>query len=385
MSAPQGVSRASKTLASGRTTSGMFWRGETIGQKLTLGFLAILAIMAISGAIAFWGLRGVGSDVTVMQNSALQAMEAAHLQLLAETTLLPARDYLLTGDPTAEGRFAVLATSLDASLARLGSGQVSVTGEMAGMDMGAEASPVAEAPPEAPIILLPEEDLSQLGEFTRLWAGLRSGVEGILAVRNPIGNSDALEMLKDLESISAQMSLVAESLHLGGMKTARLSRESANGVILNTSVALLIGVALAVAVVAVLATLIGRSISQPVRQLTKVATDISMGELDTAVDVRHKGEVGELARAIERMRTSLKMMIDRLVEEEEDLRSWATGLVDRELRRKVRSGHIRLGGQRYEVGRDLDGQFVYIKFDYEMREILVTPTSGAPRRLPLRA
>jgi hypothetical protein len=85
------------------------------------------------------------------------------------------------------------------------------------------------------------------------------------------------------------------------------------------------------------------------------------------------------------MRTSLKMMIDRLVEEEEDLRSWATGLVDRELRRKVRSGQIRLGGQRYEVGRDLDGQFVYIKFDYEMREILVTPPSGAPRRLPLRA
>jgi hypothetical protein len=116
-----------------------------------------------------------------------------------------------------------------------------------------------------------------------------------------------------------------------------------------------------------------------------MATAVSLGELDTKLEVRAKGEVGELAQSIERMRTSLKMTIDRLSEEEEDLRTWTAHLVDREIRRKVRAGTIALGGQRYEVGRDLDGQSVFIKLDLDLREIVVTSSHGDSRHLPLKA
>jgi len=148
----------------------------------------------------------------------------------------------------------------------------------------------------------------------------------------------------------------------------------------------LLGVAivLAIGMSLLLSQVISRAISRPIVQLTDMATTISLGELEAKVDLSSRGEVGELAQALERMRTSLKMTIDRLSEEEEDLRSWTAHLVDRELRRKVRGGMIALGGQRYEVGRELEGQSVLVRLDLDLREIVVTPPSGTPRRIPLR-
>ena len=61
-------------------------------------------------------------------------------------------------------------------------------------------------------------------------------------------------------------------------------------------------------------------------------------------------------------------------------RSWP-----RELRRKVRGGFIALGGQRYEVGKELDGQFVHVKLDYDLREIVITPPLGEARHMALRS
>lgn len=55
-----------------------------------------------------------------------------------------------------------------------------------------------------------------------------------------------------------------------------------------------------------------RSVIQPILQLAEVADKISMGELDTPINVKAKGEVAVLAEAIERMQTSVKAAIERL-------------------------------------------------------------------------
>lgn len=46
--------------------------------------------------------------------------------------------------------------------------------------------------------------------------------------------------------------------------------------------------------------------------IVTAANSISRGDLDIPIDVEQKGEIGELAKAIERMRTSLKAAIERL-------------------------------------------------------------------------
>jgi HAMP domain-containing protein len=60
-----------------------------------------------------------------------------------------------------------------------------------------------------------------------------------------------------------------------------------------------------------------RSVVRPIRYLSEVADKISMGELDTPVQIKAKGEVGALAESIERMQTSVKAAIERLQKRKE--------------------------------------------------------------------
>jgi HAMP domain-containing protein len=55
-----------------------------------------------------------------------------------------------------------------------------------------------------------------------------------------------------------------------------------------------------------------RSVIRPILHLSEVADRISMGELDTPIRIRAKGEVGVLAESIERMQMSVKAAIERL-------------------------------------------------------------------------
>ena len=59
------------------------------------------------------------------------------------------------------------------------------------------------------------------------------------------------------------------------------------------------------------------SVIHPIRYLSEVADKISMGELDTPIKIKAKGEVGVLAESIERMQTSVKAAIERLQKRKE--------------------------------------------------------------------
>ncbi len=59
-------------------------------------------------------------------------------------------------------------------------------------------------------------------------------------------------------------------------------------------------------------TFYARSVIHPIRYLSQVADKISMGELDTEIRIKGKGEVGVLAESIERMQISVKAAIERL-------------------------------------------------------------------------
>jgi methyl-accepting chemotaxis protein len=58
--------------------------------------------------------------------------------------------------------------------------------------------------------------------------------------------------------------------------------------------------------------LVARTISTPIRLLTKAAEKISLGEIDLPIEVKGGGEIGELAASLERMRFSIKTAINRI-------------------------------------------------------------------------
>jgi len=55
-----------------------------------------------------------------------------------------------------------------------------------------------------------------------------------------------------------------------------------------------------------------RAITQPITYLTQVAERISLGELDSKIEIDRKDEIGELAEAFERMQISTQVMLERL-------------------------------------------------------------------------
>ncbi|HWP34661.1 MAG TPA: HAMP domain-containing protein [Thermodesulfobacteriota bacterium] len=78
-------------------------------------------------------------------------------------------------------------------------------------------------------------------------------------------------------------------------------------------VVVVIGIALLAAVASALTgVLIARGVTRPVLELARVADRISLGDLDAAIRVRSRDEIGTLAESIERMRTSLKAAIERM-------------------------------------------------------------------------
>ncbi len=67
-----------------------------------------------------------------------------------------------------------------------------------------------------------------------------------------------------------------------------------------------------VAIALILAIVVSRSITKPIRHLAEVADRMSLGELDVNIDVEGNNEVGQLAESLRRMQTSLRSAIERL-------------------------------------------------------------------------
>jgi predicted Zn finger-like uncharacterized protein len=57
---------------------------------------------------------------------------------------------------------------------------------------------------------------------------------------------------------------------------------------------------------------LARTISAPIRSLTEAAEKISLGDIDLPIEVMGRGEIGELAASLERMRFSIKAAMHRM-------------------------------------------------------------------------
>jgi methyl-accepting chemotaxis protein len=72
-------------------------------------------------------------------------------------------------------------------------------------------------------------------------------------------------------------------------------------------------IAVAIALVIGIACLLGMQLTRPIRNLTRIATELSEGRLDIDIpDTARTDEIGALAKSIERLGISLQMAMDRL-------------------------------------------------------------------------
>ncbi len=74
-------------------------------------------------------------------------------------------------------------------------------------------------------------------------------------------------------------------------------------------------IAVIVALGAIASVFLARGIIRPILRLSRIAENMSRGDLDSAIPVEFVGEIGDLAYSLERMRTSLKAAMVRLSRE----------------------------------------------------------------------
>jgi HAMP domain-containing protein len=100
---------------------------------------------------------------------------------------------------------------------------------------------------------------------------------------------------------------------VAGVLQFTVSRDTLLGEIARArNTGLLIGIILTVVSLLVMWQIALWVITKPVGHITEVANQISRGDLDVSIEVTSQDEIGDLAEAIERMRTSLKLAMQRL-------------------------------------------------------------------------
>jgi len=94
------------------------------------------------------------------------------------------------------------------------------------------------------------------------------------------------------------------------IKIATESMSSSNTILLITIITMII--------VIIIVFIMAMSISRPIKQLTEIADKVSMGDLQTKIDVHTNDEIDDLAESFRRMINAFKMMVSMQEEQEEE-------------------------------------------------------------------
>jgi len=274
-----------------------------ISLRLGLAFVAMLLLVIVTAVVGIMSLNRIGES---MDNMATQARQSAALGSIhagvqkVESSLLAACE-----DPSEAARSNVrllLAT---------------VNGEITDFEHPMRPEGVSMA-----------QFMASDPEATESCAGHCHQSESLLNLEaKRVAFTDAIEEYMEqtkvqvvhLPTARAFMGPVTEAVLLATDDLAQeqlvsLAAEKAEaGEVEASTRRLMLAAATVAAVVgALLAITITRSITVPLAKLVSVSDKISTGELDTPVPVAAKDEIGELAESMERMRISIKALVERM-------------------------------------------------------------------------
>ncbi|MCD6554902.1 MAG: HAMP domain-containing protein [Anaerolineae bacterium] len=252
-----------------------------IRTKLLGGFLLMVAFLLISSLIAYIGLTRVAAEVEAVNEEVAEAIKAFEVQSAIADTLPPVRRYLSNGNPSEKEAFTNLVTVVEDHIA-----------EMRAMDLEGK-----------------EKTLDRLAER---WVELRDALTDIMNISDPVGNAEAAARLHIAEGIADWVHGQSYTFVVISQQRVLRARQKADATVRSTLLLLVLVAGLTSVAGMTVGLAVSRSITNAVTTLTQAAERISMGELDAAVVLKSKDELGELAQSFERMRISLKAAMDRL-------------------------------------------------------------------------
>jgi len=136
--------------------------------------------------------------------------------------------------------------------------------------------------------------------------------------RNPSNNQSSVKLSQAinyyLQNLDPKISSLAEPEIAKLSERVEVEKVRARNLLRVTQIGTIVGIAISAAALLMtgLAVFGTQTMVNSINKIVVAANSISRGDLDLAIDVDQRGEIGEMAQAIERMRTSLKAAIERL-------------------------------------------------------------------------
>ena len=159
--------------------------------------------------------------------------------------------------------------------------------------------------------------LTDIETSREMYVGKLDGI--VEAYQSNPENNNAARLLSEainfyFQTIDPKLSDLSEPALVKLVTQVELERVRANNLSIFSQLALglsiIVGVVVIVLVVVVL--IFSRGMIQSIQKIVDAANAISRGDMNVPIDIEQGGDIGELAQAIERMRTSLRAAIERL-------------------------------------------------------------------------
>jgi methyl-accepting chemotaxis protein len=257
-----------------------------IRTRLALGFAAMLVLVIVTSVVAIANLNRIDRSMEVLTR---QTDRAVALGSIRANVLKVEASLLIALQERSEGVLTRVAVLID--------------------NLNDEAALYLHPPADSAVVLSASEaKLAALEAANQAFTDTAQGYLDKAADEvvwlpgaRPILDSAASAVLEAADAL-----VVDERASLDQVRAELQSiQTSTRNLMLAASLAAaLLGVLLAVTIT--------RSITGPLANLVRVSDKISTGEIDTPVPVSARDEIGELAESMERMRISLKAVIERL-------------------------------------------------------------------------
>ena len=256
-----------------------------IGTRLGIGFAIVLALSVISTAIGIWNMRQVAVATQQMMETPL-----AKERIVSDWYVLIA---------TAVVRTSFIVKSTDEALATTFAEDIAASVKTGtGLQNSLEPLLTSDAEKEMYTVIKALRAKYQQAKESAMKAKL----EGKTEEASRIYNSEFMPNAKSyqgqvLEFLSSQR----KSIDLTGREIARLYRSSFNLMVLLGVLILALG--------AVCAFLISRSITRPLAEAIKVAQTVAADDLTSHIEVKSTDETGQLMLALKSMKDNLSNIV----------------------------------------------------------------------------
>ena len=251
---------------------------SSLRTRLFLAFAGVLIPYLALAAIWAVGLQAVWQLVRAIEHEALAELEVtAEIQLAIAQVVMPANDYLITGNPAERENFERRLARVRELLAR------------------AEATAFHD-PEEQQLIWTAKAETAQIAALGR----------EILALPDPRRNPAGPVAMRTLDQLSDEAALLLDRVHQ--IAHREVAEDIARGAAATRRAAIGGGVALllSAAGAAGLALFFSAWLSRPLQALAQASRRIAEGNLSQRVEVHTGGEVGEAARAFNQMADALE-------------------------------------------------------------------------------